>query len=676
MMGGVKGTYTGNIAAVERLGIPSLSMQDGPQGFRATDRAGPPGSTTAWPSVLSAAASWDADLLSRWGQAMGKEFKMKRANVQLGPGIGLARVPVAGRNFEYLCGEDPALGSKLVGPLVRGIQSQGVIANAKHYVNNEIEERRDTVSADVDERTRFEIYYPVFQAAVDAGVLSVMCSYNRINDVHACQNPETLRHLKEVMGFNGWVMSDWLATHSTADSVLAGLDQELPLGLHYSAMKMNEAIEAGTINVTNIDEAVQRILTSMLAIGMFDADYYDGTEDPTNVVTSAEHSALAREIVAKGSVLVKNKEAILPLSDAVLPSIRRIAVIGDNSTIGGGGSGSVTPAYIVTHADGMREALAAIGGAAASIEVIYDDGEDIDAAVTLAKECEFVVVVVATTSSEGFDRDTLSLGQHQDDLVYAIANASTLLGRNNVVVSVITPAASLLPWLDQVPGAVLINWMPGQEVGNGFADVVFGKVNPSGRLPVTIPNKDNEVEFTKEQYPGTGFPRDAIYSEELLVGYRWYDFNSESPLLPFGFGLSYTTFNYSNMQAFVRDDSHPVPGGIVIERNDWVELVLQVDVTNTGKVAGDEVVQVYVQYPSTAQEPIYQLRNFAKVFLQAGQTSTITLTLTQRDLSIWDVEAQSWKLFHTTEDDAYVLYFGSSSRSLPVHTNVILAEPL
>ena len=280
------------------------------------------------------------------------------------------------------------------------------MANAKHYVNNEIEDHRQTVSANVDERTRFELYYPVFQAAVDAGVLSVMCAYNRINDVHACENPDTLGHLKNTMGYQGYVMSDWMATHSTVGSLQAGLDQEMPLGLFYSNLALSKELNDSKVNITQVDEAVTRILTSMYAIGMFEPGYYDGTESPTALVSTPEHIALAREIVAKSTVLLRNQGGLLPLTLGA--SVTRIAVIGDNSTVSGGGSGNVAPAYISTHADGVRAALAAQGRG--DVEVVYHDGVDIPGAVSLAQDADVVLVVVAVTCSEGSDRDTLSLG--------------------------------------------------------------------------------------------------------------------------------------------------------------------------------------------------------------------------------------------------------------------------
>lgn len=507
------GTYVGNIVGNERLGIPALNMQDGPQGFRATETTGKDGTTTAWPSALSIAATWDKDLMYEWASAMGDEFKQKGANVALLPGIGIARVPTAGRNFEYLCGEDPYLGSHLVQPVITGIQEKGIIANAKHFVNNEIETKRMRVSANVDERVRFELYYPPFQAAAEAGVLSVMCAYNRINDVYACQNNDTFNHLREDLGFDGFIFSDWTATKSSVNSLKAGLDQELPFGIFYSEAVLLAELAEGRITAEEIDTAVGRVLTAMYSIGLFDNA---PSGDPLANVTSDAHNALARKIAATSTVLLKNDNGVLPLSAASLSQSASacVAVIGDETTTAGGGSGHVEGPYTITPTQGIQNALAAAG--VTNVNVYYNDGTDVDAAVKLATSCEVAVVNVATTSCEGGDRENLSLGNNQDALVSAIAAAN-----KNTIVSVVTPGAILLPWSKEVP-AILISWLPGQEAGNALADVLFGAINPSARLHVTLPNKENEIGFTQEQFPGVGlFMPEAAYTEELLIGYRY-----------------------------------------------------------------------------------------------------------------------------------------------------------
>jgi len=639
MLHGHKGLYIGNIYGNERLGIPSINMHDGPQGFRVTATTGPEGSTTAWPSALSSAASWDTQLIYKWSAAMAYEFKMKGANVQLAPGIGIARVPTAGRNFEYLCGEDPYLGVILVKPAVEGIQSQGIIANAKHWVNNEIEDHRVLVSANVDERTRFELYYPPFDAAVRAGVHSVMCSYNRVNDVHACENPDTLSHLRDTMGFKGWVLSDWTATHSTVESLNAGMNQEMPLGIYYREDAVLAALDAGEVSMDVIDDSVLRILTAMFDIGLFD---HPPTGDRNAVVTSDEHNALAREVAAKSTVLLKNDAVdgtpLLPLNPQGMSCI---AVIGDNETVSGKGSGRVVPAYTVTPAQGVANALQTMGYE--DVKVEYSDGKDPAVVESLAKSCDAVIVNVATSSGEGNDRETLALDGDQDDLVKTVVALNS-----HTIVSVVTPGAVLMPWAVEVP-SLLISWLPGQEAGNALADVLFGVVNPSARLHVTMPNKDNEVGFSRSQYPGVGFPPEATYSEELLIGYRYYEATGIVPKFCFGHGLSYTSFEYSDLKQITSNTQSMSLDDVVAS--------FEVSVTNNGVTDGSEVVQLYVTFPESTMEPPKMLRTFKKLAIGASLTNRVDLELTKRELSIWNSNIHAWEMI----PGKYTVHVGASS---------------
>lgn len=641
------GTYTGNIPAIDRLNIPSVNMQDGPQGFRAMDKTGGEGSSTAWPSSMTLAASWDEDLLGRWATALAQEFVAKGANMLLGPGIGIARVPNAGRNFEYLCGEDPVLGSVLVKPVVRNIQEQGILADAKHFVNNEIETHRMLVSANVDERTRFEIYYRPFQAAVDAGVLTIMCSYNRINDVYACQNEETLSHLRDILGFEGWIVSDWTATKSTVKSLKAGMDVEMPNGLFYNRLTLEKKLIDGDIDMKDIDASVRRILSALETVGILDRA---PTGNPMANVTSEAHNALAREAAAKSTVLLKNTNNVLPLNAQSLGDC--VAVIGDADTVAGGGSGHVNGPYVITPAQGIVNALA--GAGVSTTKVLYNDGQDVNAAADLAKQCSVAVVVVATTSSEGSDRETLALSGNQDALIASVAAANP-----KTIVSMNIPGAILMPWLDQVP-AVLASWMPGQEAGNALADILFGKVNPSARLPVTMPNKDNEVGFTRSEFPGTGIPPEANYDETLLIGYRWYDAYNVTPRFPFGHGLSYTTFSYSQLQLTPLSAKAEVLPSNRIEVRSLPVVSLRFLVRNTGKVDGDEITQVYLAYPAAANEPPRQLRAFKKVSIPAGNHQEVTLSLKKDDCAVWNTEKDAWEILA----GEYTVFVGASSRDL------------
>lgn len=346
--------YTGGVPANDRLGIPALKLNDGPQGYRDDTNVG---TTTAWPSAMTAALSWDRDLVRQYGEGMGEEFFLKGANVQLGPGMNLHRVPLNGRNFEYVSGADPYFGEMMVQPLIRGIQSQGVIANAKHWVHNNQETDRDTVSENVDERTRFEMYYPPFLGAIEANVGSFMCSYNKINSAWSCENPETLRHdLKEVLGYeNGWVMSDWGATHSL--SINEGLDQEMP-GAGFFGDTLKSKVESGEISMDVVNDSVRRILVPMFEVGIFDKP---NNNVPTNDVTSDEHKKLNRLLSASSHVLLKNKDNLLPLDfSSIDGDTYKIALLGSTARapiVAGGGSGSIMPAYIITPYQGLMESL-------------------------------------------------------------------------------------------------------------------------------------------------------------------------------------------------------------------------------------------------------------------------------------------------------------------------------
>jgi beta-glucosidase len=608
---------------------------------------------------MTIAASWDVDIASRWAIAMAEEFAGKGANMALGPGIGIARVPTAGRNFEYLCGEDPILGAKLVQPVVKGFQENGIMANAKHYINNEIETERMEVSANVDERTRFELYYPPFQAAVEAGVLSIMCSYNRINGIYACENPETLAHLRDIMGFEGWVISDWGAVHSTTPSIRAGLDVEMPYAYFYSPENLTFAMNDQSINMNDIDTSVARILSAMDALHWLDDTNKNNKKSAvkddsliTKNVTSDAHNQLAREFASQSTVLVKNENHLLPLNINSLGEC--IAVIGDETIVSGDGSGSVVPPYIITTVQGIQNVIDAHATSPMlKIEVRYHDGKDIDSAVILAKQCSYTIVKASAYSTEGIDRSTLSLGDSQDQLISQIAIANP----GNVVVVLNIPGAVLMPWIDQVH-AVVIPFLPGQEAGNALADILFGKVNPSGRLPITIPNKDNEIAFTPEQYPGTGTPPQASYSEQLYIGYRWYDANNITPVFPFGHGLSYTQFSYSNLEVKTLVDLTTKNKFFLKDLMNM--LTIQFSIQNIGSINGAEVPQLYLSYPINAQEPIRQLRAFSKIQVNAGTNESVTFSLTNRDIAIWNSNYHKWEMV----PGMYTIYIGASSRDL------------
>lgn len=730
MLHGVDGPYVGNVAPNTRLNIPSLNLNDGPQGFR--DDAHP-GTTTSFPSALTIAATFDPNMALAWGAAMGEEFFNKGANVQLGPGMCLARVPVNGRNFEYLAGEEPVLGAAMAAASITGIQSQGVIANAKHWVNNNQETNRGDVSADVDERTRFELYYPAFAAAVEAGVGSFMCSYNKINSVWSCENPETLaQDLKSGYGLNftqGWVMSDWGATHST--SINQGLDQEMPGG-DFMGAALKAAVQAGTVSEATIDASVLRVLTPMFQFGLFDTP---NNNTLSNNVTSLAHNTLARTLSANSHVLLKNDNDILPLfgmgnrlySGNV--SIAVFGTVGDATPISGGeGSGSVVPPYVVTPFQALRQRFGigashvscnpanyltgtdfyqpgnpAVTATSASdccaqcskqfncnywsyqvhenmcwlkysnegqtpnsdvisgtcyapapaqdtwqcngaVCLAYDDGSDMDRASVLANSATIAIVVVGAVSCEGIDRSNLQLGLNQENLISVVSSA---IGPDRTIVVASVPGAILTDWRNEV-AAILINFMPGQEVGNALLDVLLGDFNPAARLPLTFPNIENEVGFTPDMYPGVNLQ--ASYLEELLVGYRWYNAKQVTPAYPFGHGLSYTQFEYSNLSVS-SSTSFPV--------------IARVQVKNAGVVAGQEVAQFYVSYPPASGEPPVQMKGFVKTsVLQPGASTQVSVSLTPRDLSTWQSSIHGWQLEHGT----FTLSVGASVADLRLFT--------
>jgi len=633
MVHGHSGIYTGNTPVNQRLGIPALTMNDGPQGFRGDSCHG---TTTQFPSLMTVAATFDRELVKQYSGAIAQEFLDKGSNVLLGPGMNLARVPVNGRNFEYGTGEDPYLGSEVVKNYIQTVQGMGVIATAKHYVNNEQENDRTTISANLDERTAWELYYRPFMAAVEAGVTSMMCSYNKIGDVWACENNSTLNTaLKERMGFKGWVMSDWGATHSTLDSANHGLDQEMPDDQFFgSALKT--AVQNGTVPESRVTDMVYRILYGMFAVGIFDKNQ---TGDFNANVTRPEHYDLSRKLISNSTVLLKNDRQILPINAA---NVTTIAVLGDagdlKPVVSGYGSGQVYPAHIVSALEGIKARL----GNNTNINVVYAPTQPIDQAINAAKSADYALVFTGTSSSEGGDRANLSLPDADNSLIKGVAAVNP-----RTVVVVTSPGHILLPWSDSVP-AILASLLPGEQFGHAIADLLFGAVNPCARLPITLPNIENEVGFTPLQYPGVNL--ESNYSEGLQIGYRWYDAHQVTPRFPFGHGLSYTTFKYGNVVAFPHKHA----------KNGLTGVTVVVNVKNAGPVAGAEVVQLYLGYPPAANEPPKQLRGFEKVYLEAGQVAQVKFDLSNQDISIWDVKTHDW----TVVPGAYQIMVGASSRDI------------
>lgn len=617
----------GYVAPNRRLGIPPLVMANGPQGWGPW--SGEHGNSTCWPSGLTIAATFDRELAGEWGAAMGAEFYAKGTNVQLGPDLNVARVPSGGRNFESLSGEDPFLGYALSQPVVRGIQGNHVLAVAKHWVLNNQETNRLSDDAVADERTRHELYYPPFDGAVSAGVSAVMCSYNRVGGAWSCENQETLRgELKGRLGFGGFVVSDWGATHGV-ESAGAGLDMEQP-GAKFMGDVLLAEVRSGAVPEAVVDASARRVLQPMYEYGIFEhAGQWENLSKRSLDVTSPSHSALARRLAAAATVLARN-EGLLPVPAAA----RRIAVIGAQArepTVHGWGSGAVLPTYVVSPLRAIRERAVLCG-----CTVVYDDGADERRAASVAAEADIVVVVVGDSSHEGLDRPTLALPGSQDALVRAVAAAAG----SRTVVACISPGAVLLPWDEEV-SALLLMLMPGLEVGNALADVLWGEVNPSGRLPVTMPGRDNEVNFSAAMFPGSDGR--SVYSERLLVGYRWYDTHGVTPRYPFGHGLSYTRFEYHGLSI------------------DASALLVNCSVANAGRRAGSEVAQLYLAFPARAASPPQQLRGFVRTgVLAPGESAEVSFRLRARDVSAYDPASREWAVV----PGEFEVRVGASSRDV------------
>ena len=575
----------------------------------------------------------------------------------LGPMVNIYRVPQDGRSFES-AGEDPLLAGEAGAAIIRGVQSTGVIATVKHFVANNQEFNRTTTSAQVDERTLYEIYYPAFAKAIEAGVGSVMCGYNLVNGVYDCENNATLNTaLKERMGFKGFVMSDWGATHSTALAANSGLDMEMPHD-DFFGPALKQAVSDGSVSLQRIDDMVYRILVPMFALGIFDRP---PRGDLGVDARSPRHTQVAFDTAVAGTVLLKNEGVgtsasghhrhkdqsstttlnsapVLPLADTE----QTIAVIGDGGSVNvyatGGGSGHVIPPYIRTPLEGITDR-------ATRSKVIYAPTNPIGGALAAAAEADVVVFVVGVDSSEGRDRANLSLASGQDELISKVAPKA----KKSVVV-INSPGAVLMPWIDSVESVVWAGY-PGQVIGDAIAAILFGDVNPSGKLPVTFPASEQEVPTsTLQQYPGIN--NVAEYSEKLFVGYRWFDKVGKTPLFPFGHGLSYTTFKLTSFEY------------------DAAACSFSFSVANTGTVSGAEVVQVYVEYPASASEPVRQLRGFQKVFLKPGQSASGTITLDERALSVWDVASHRFvPVFGQFEAS-----LGVSSRDLRLHTTFTISS--
>ncbi len=653
LLGGINNMYTRPMPAID---LPRFKMSDASVGVRTW------GPTTAYASGASLAASWDTDLARKLGEGLGRDARARNVNFLLGPGVNIARSAEAGRNFEYLS-EDPYLNATMVVPFIEGVQSQGVIATVKHYALNDQEFNRHNASSDVDERTLREIYLPAFEAAVTKGhVDAVMNSYNLVNGVHATQNDVlNLQILKGEWGFQGVLMSDWDATYDAVAACNNGLDLEMPSPKFMNAKNLIPAVQAGQVKESTIDEHVLRLLRAELRYGFTTRPQFD----PADSTYSLADRPLALEEALESITLLKNQENLLPLDPA---KIKSIAIIGPNvypAVTGGGGSSQATAFEPVSILTGIASLLGP------NVHVFYSAGmPDTDDEKKAVAQADVVIVAVgftAATEREGKDR-TFTLPAGQDALVEQVVAANS----RTIVLLTGGGGMDLSRWLDKVP-VVLHLYYPGQEGGTAVAQILFGQHDPEGKLPVSFDRSWDESpsarwyhgdpadNTTLHTTGADGKPLDYTvehikYGDKLMVGYRYWTTTGKHPLFPFGFGLSYTTFKFSNLAA-----PADAASGSAIS--------VSFDVTNTGNVAGAEVAQLYVSDPSTqADRPERELKGFAKVRLAPGETHHVTLNLDARAFSYWDATAHKWII----DPGKFVLRVGDSSENTPLHADLNL----
>jgi beta-glucosidase len=657
----------GYAVGVPRLGIPGIDMSDAAYGVRSSGVNGR--YSTALPANVAAAASWDADAAYEYGALIGRELRAQGFNMSLGGGVNLTRDPRNGRTFEYL-GEDPILAGTLVARLIEGTQSANVVGDIKHYALNDQESGRNSVNISISKRAARETDLLAFEIGVTQGhPAAVMCSYNRVNGDFACENKYLLTDvLKKSWKFPGFVLSDWGGTHSTEKASAAGLDNEQPGRFFYSD-RYKAAVEAGKIPTAELDDHVHRILRSMFAAGVIDNPRQRSVIDPFAGFETA------RKIEEGGIVLLKNEKAALPLNAAKL---RTVAVIGSHSDVGmisGGGSAQVDPiggnaikpaGKGATH--WMEEIwfptspLKAIQARAPKATGKYDPGTDPAAAAALAKTADVAIVFAYQWASEGMDLKSMSLPHNQDDLIAQVAAANP-----HTIVVLETGNAVTMPWVN-APAAILEAWFAGSDGANAVGNVLFGTVNPSGKLPNTFPKSESDLPrptvtqpppesghfsgpVSPEQREAGLPPFQVAYDEGLKVGYKWYDAEKKPVLFPFGFGLSYTTYKYSGLQV--------TPG-------DKVKVTFTL--ANTGAREGSEIAEVYAALPASAQEPPKRLIGFTKVKLNPGEKRTVTVEIDPKYLSIFDEQKDDWSLI----PGDYTIMVGGSSQDLPLKATISL----
>jgi len=619
-------TYIGEVVGIPALCIPTINYEDGPSGV-----GDGLGGVTQMPDGDAVAASFDTAYAQAYGETIGAEFAGKGANVALGPTVNMVRDPRWGRAYETY-GEDPYLSGQMATADVKGVQSKGVMAEVKHAAAYNIEQPAGTVV--VDQRTLQEIYLPAFQTAITQGnAAGVMCAYSNVNNAPSCQNSAILNQgLYQQAKFTGFVGSDWGGAHSTVESANAGLTQEMPNG-YYFADFLVQAVQNGQVSQATVDTMVSRVLTKMFDFGMFNKA---PSGSATTTVTSAAHQQVATQGATEGTVLLKNN-GILPLPATSGTSVAVLGVDGGAGTQTiGGGSGTVTSSGTINPYVGILNRLNGTG-----VTATYNDATDQASAVALARSSTYAIVFASDNyGHEEADNTSLNLPNNQDALISAVAAANP---RTIVVLN--DNSAILMPWLNQVAG-VFEGFYDGQGWGRAIAALLYGDANPSGHLPVTFPQSLSDVPAnTTAQWPGVN--GQVQYSEGLDIGYRWYDARNITPLFPFGYGLSYTTFSFGNLHVGAISGS---------------SATVTATVTNTGSRAGTEVAQLYVAHPAANGEPPHQLQGFQRITLNPGASGTVTFTLPVRAFAHWDTTANSW----VATAGSYQVLVGDSSRNLPL----------
>ena len=637
---------------IERLNIPWIWLSDGPHGLRrapATNKAGygDQHPATCFPTASALAASWDTDLIYSVGQSLGVECQALGVNVLLGPGVNIKRSVLGGRNFEYFS-EDPVLSGEIGAAFINGVQSQGVGTSLKHFAANNVETRRMHINSDLDSRTLNEIYLTPFEIAVKkAQPWTIMACYNRVQGEYGTQSVDLLtKKLKEEWGFEGIVISDWFAVIDRVKGIEAGMHIEMP-GVHkYNDKLIVESVKNGTLAEAKVDALVREILRIVYKAKSLQKENAEFDIE--------EHHQFARRVSGETITLLKNDQSVLPIKNS---RYKKIAVIGEfasNPRFQGNGSSEVKP----TKLDNVLNLLNEEYGS--SFEINYAQGYNlrddsdfslIDDAKNIAANSDIVLIFAGLPlhyESEGIDRKHIDMPESHNKLI----NELTMLNKNTVVI-LTNGSAGAMPWANSVD-AIVESWLGGQAGAGGVIDVLFGKVNPSGKIAETFPVK---LEDTPAYFNFPGEEGDALYGERLFVGYRYYDYKNIEPLFSFGHGLSYTTFEYSDLR--------------ILNKNitDKDELSVKLKIKNTGELKGKEVVQLYVKdEQSSLIRPKKELKKFVKVELMPGEEKEITFNLYARDFSYYDSKRNTW----IAESGSFVILVGASSRDIRLTENIAL----